>query len=126
VVYRDPAKLDVIPLTAYDTTDGKQHVERRDRLSRRRREPRRGRRVTHPEEPGHAGLRPPITRSLAIGGTLDAVAYAGLGVSGLDTLAPLSFAAFPRAPQPPRPVPVPIEGRQDRVTRLRIAGWTTR
>jgi hypothetical protein len=58
-------------------------------------------RVTHPKQGSGAGYTPAIARSLVIGDELYTLSYAGLQANRLDTLAPLSFAAFPQPPQPP-------------------------
>ena len=53
-------------------------------------------RITHPvTEPGDT-LRPPIARSFVIGERLYTLSYAGLAANLVDTLAPLSFTAFPK------------------------------
>jgi uncharacterized secreted protein with C-terminal beta-propeller domain len=64
-------------------------------------------RVTHPAGPNQP-FGPPIARSLVIDDKLYTLSWAGLGVSTLDTLAPLAFAAFPAPPPPPPGGPVPL------------------
>jgi uncharacterized secreted protein with C-terminal beta-propeller domain len=112
-LYWDPATLAVIPLTVYGTSDGKQAFEGAIGFHVGAASLAEAGRVTHPMQPGQPGqpgYRPPIARSLVIGDKLYTLSYAGLGANRLDTLAPLSFAAFPQAPQQPAPVPLPIEG----------------
>lgn len=63
-------------------------------------------RIVHPADSGETHT-PEIGRSLVIGDALYTLSYAGLATNRLDNLAPLSFAAFPRAPRPASPEPVP-------------------
>ena len=65
-------------------------------------------RITHPDD-ANQGYAPPIARSLVIDGKLYTLSYAGLRASSLDTLAALSFAAFPVASRQPT-ADVPIAG----------------
>ena len=57
------------------------------------------------------GPRPPIGRSVVIGDLLYTLSYAGLAAHRLDTLAPVSFAAFPPPPAPAPPVGLPRPSR---------------
>lgn len=109
-LYWDPAKLAVIPLKVYGTSDGKQAFEGAIGFHVGAASLAEAGRVTHPMQPGQPGYGPPIARSLVIGDELYTLSYVGLGASRLDTLAPLSFAAFPQVPQRPVPAPLPIEG----------------
>ncbi|HEV2785973.1 MAG TPA: beta-propeller domain-containing protein, partial [Solirubrobacteraceae bacterium] len=52
-------------------------------------------RITHPAAKAGDALRPPIGRSLVIGDRLYTLSYAGLAANRVDTLASLSFTAFP-------------------------------
>ena len=52
-------------------------------------------RITHPPKTPGETYRPPIGRSLVIGQTLYTLSYAGLAANHVDTLAALSFTAFP-------------------------------
>jgi uncharacterized secreted protein with C-terminal beta-propeller domain len=69
-------------------------------------------RITHPAQDGST-YTPDIGRSVVIGDALYTLSYAGLAANRLDTLASLSFTAFPRQPRPhqpfgpPEPVPLP-------------------
>ncbi|HWI09373.1 MAG TPA: beta-propeller domain-containing protein [Solirubrobacteraceae bacterium] len=53
-------------------------------------------RITHPPAQADETVRPPIGRSLVIGDVLYTLSYGGLAGNRLDTLAPLSFTAFPQ------------------------------
>ena len=61
-------------------------------------------RIAHPPDPGDT-YTPPIGRSLVIGEALYTLSYAGLAANRLDTLASVSFTAFPRPPRPSNPGP---------------------
>ncbi|HVF77016.1 MAG TPA: beta-propeller domain-containing protein [Solirubrobacteraceae bacterium] len=52
-------------------------------------------RITHPPKGAGETYKPPIGRSLVIGQTLYTLSYAGLAANRVDTLASLSFTAFP-------------------------------
>ncbi len=54
-------------------------------------------RIAHPaERAGETTYRPPIGRSLVIGEQLFTLSYAGLAANRVDSLASLSFTAFPK------------------------------
>ena len=115
-----PANLAVIPLSVYGSTG--HDVRGRGRLPRRRRRasPRPGR-ITHPDDASVGATRRRSRRSLVIDGKLYTLSYAGLRASSLDTLAPLSFAAFPVAPRQPMP-DLPIERAAAASRRRRAPG----
>jgi hypothetical protein len=52
-------------------------------------------RITHPAQSAGETYKPPIGRSLVIGQTLYTLSYAGLAANRVDSLASLSFTAFP-------------------------------
>jgi len=52
-------------------------------------------RITHPPKRAVEAYRPPIGRSLVVGQTLYTLSYAGLAANRVDSLASLSFTAFP-------------------------------
>ena len=62
-------------------------------------------RIAHPAVQRSGEYAPPIARSLVIGDKLYTLSYEGLQANRLDTLAPLAFAAFPKPPRDPAPVP---------------------
>jgi uncharacterized secreted protein with C-terminal beta-propeller domain len=105
-LYWNPTRLAVIPLTVYGTGPGTAfdgaigfRVGTASLAEAGR--------VTHPAPAGQAGYTPEIARSLVIDDKLFTLSYAGLGVSRLDTLAPLSWVAVPAPPPPPGPISVP-------------------
>jgi uncharacterized secreted protein with C-terminal beta-propeller domain len=109
-LYWDPAKLAVIPLTVYGPDDGKQGFEGAVGLRVGASSLAEAGRIAHPAQSGYV---PQIARSLVIDDKLYTLSFAGLGVNRLDTLAPLSFVAFPHPSPPgpgPGPVPVPLGG----------------
>ena len=59
-------------------------------------------RIAHPPDPSDT-YTPEIGRSLVIGDALYTLSYAGLAANRLDTLASLSFTAFPRPPRAGQP-----------------------
>jgi hypothetical protein len=67
-------------------------------------------RIVHPGGAtyGDTTYAPPIGRSLVIGDKLFTLSYAGLAMSRLDTLSPLTFTAFPAPDPAPSPGPVPL------------------
>lgn len=108
-LFWQPTGLAVIPLSVYGTDQGGSfdgaigfHVGTASLAEVGR--------VTHPVQQGSAYPSfAPIARSLVVGDKLYTLSYAGLEQSRLDTLAPLSFAAFPQAATPVSPV-VPVDG----------------
>jgi uncharacterized secreted protein with C-terminal beta-propeller domain len=105
-LYWNPTRLAVIPLTVYGQ-DGKQGFEGAIGFRVGTSSLAEAGRVAHPTQADRPGFAAEIARSLVIDDKLYTLSYAGLGASRLDTLAPLSFAAFPRAPQRPGPEPLP-------------------
>ncbi|MDX6677379.1 MAG: hypothetical protein QOE31_1431, partial [Solirubrobacteraceae bacterium] len=96
-LYWDPTRLAVIPLTVYGQ-DGKQGFD--GAIGFRVGTSTLGEvgRVSHPQLPADPGYSPEIARSLVIDDKLYTLSFEGLGASRLDTLAPLSFTAFPQPP----------------------------
>jgi uncharacterized secreted protein with C-terminal beta-propeller domain len=105
-LYWNPTRLAVIPLTVYGQ-DGKQGFEGAIGFRVGTSSLAEAGRVAHPTQADRPGFAAEIARSLVIDDKLYTLSYAGLGASRLDTLAPLSFAAFPRAPHRPGPEPLP-------------------
>jgi hypothetical protein len=105
-LYWNPTRLAVIPLTVYGQ-DGTPGFEGAIGFRVGTSSLAEAGRVAHPAQADRPGLAPEIARSLVIDDKLYTLSYAGLGASRLDTLAPLSFAAFPRVPQRPGPEPLP-------------------
>jgi uncharacterized secreted protein with C-terminal beta-propeller domain len=105
-LYWNPTRLAVIPLTVYGL-DGKEGFDGAIGFRVGTASLAEAGRVSHPP-PAGSQQTPQIARSLVIDDKLYTVSYAGLGASRLDTLAPLSFAAFPQPPPQPQPGPVPL------------------
>ncbi|HEV7806593.1 MAG TPA: beta-propeller domain-containing protein [Solirubrobacteraceae bacterium] len=106
-LYWDPTRLAVIPVTVYQQ-DGAQGFEGAIGFRVGTSSLAEAGRVAHPAQADRPGYAPEIARSLVIDDKLYTLSYAGLGASRLDTLAPLSFAAFPDRPQrQPGPEPLP-------------------
>ena len=91
-----PARLAVIPLTTYD--EHRETFEGAVGFGIGAASIVEAGRVTHPPQTEESyTYTPPIERSLVVGETLYTLSWAGLGANRLDTLAPLSFTAFPRS-----------------------------
>jgi uncharacterized secreted protein with C-terminal beta-propeller domain len=103
-----PANLAVIPLLDYGNFDAASRFQGAVGFRVGSSSLAEAGRVTHPAA-ANQPFGPPIARSLVIDGKLYTLSWAGLGVSRLDTLAPLAFAAFP-APPRPQPEPIPLPG----------------
>jgi len=91
-----PSNLAVIPLSAYGGAGGRQ-FEGAVGFTVAPASIAEAGRITHPAGAGGADT-PPIGRSLVVGDTLYTLSYAGLAANRLDTLASLSFTAFPQPP----------------------------
>ena len=103
-----PANLAVIPLSDYGTGNLQTSFEGAVGFRVGSASLAEAGRITHPSPAAQPESKPPIARSLVIDDKLYTLSWAGLGVSRLDTLAPLAFAAFPVAPRPqPEPIPLP-------------------
>ncbi|MDX6681978.1 MAG: hypothetical protein QOG94_2017 [Solirubrobacteraceae bacterium] len=105
-LYWDPTRLAVIPLTVYGQ-EGTQGFDGAIGFHVGTSSLAEAGRVAHPAQAERPGDTPEIARSLVIDDKLYTLSYAGLGASRLETLAPLSFAAFPPAPQRTGPEPLP-------------------
>ena len=109
-LYWSPARLAVIPLSQYGGSEG-QSFEGAVGFRIGSASITQAGQVTHPSPAGVTDYKPPIGRSLVIADKLYTLSYAGLGASALDTLAPLSFTAFPQPPprsSEPEPDPVVV------------------
>ena len=93
-LYWDPTRLAVIPLSSYGDRGltfegavgfriGAASIAEAGR-------------ITHPATQGDNAYTPPIGRSLVVGDKLYTLSYAGLAANRLDSLASLSFTAFPK------------------------------
>jgi uncharacterized secreted protein with C-terminal beta-propeller domain len=108
-LYWNPARLAVIPLSQYGSAGQSFEGAVGFRIGSASIAP--AGQITHPAPDGVTDYKPPIGRSLVIGDKLYTLSYAGLGASALDTLAPLSFTAFPQPPprsSEPEPAPVVV------------------
>jgi uncharacterized secreted protein with C-terminal beta-propeller domain len=95
-LFWQPSNLAVIPLSAYGGAAGTQ-FEGAVGFTVGAAGIAEAGRITHPAGTGGAAA-PPIGRSLVVGDTLYTLSYAGLAANRLDTLASLSFTAFPQRP----------------------------
>ncbi|HEX4364386.1 MAG TPA: beta-propeller domain-containing protein [Solirubrobacteraceae bacterium] len=109
-LYWNPARLAVIPLSQYGS--GGQSFEGAVGFRIGSASIAAAGQITHPAPGGVTDYKPPIGRSLVIGDKLYTLSYVGLAANALDTLAPLSFTAFPQPPassEPPVGIAVPSQ-----------------
>jgi uncharacterized secreted protein with C-terminal beta-propeller domain len=91
-----PSNLAVIPLSAYGSQPGSQ-FEGAVGFTVGTASIAEAGRIVHPAGAGST-YTPPIGRSLVVGDTLYTLSYGGLGANRVDSLASLSFTAFPQPP----------------------------
>jgi uncharacterized secreted protein with C-terminal beta-propeller domain len=104
-LYWDPSNLAVIPLQTYGQTGQTFSGAVCFRIAGSSIDE--AGRITHPGQgSGQNAYAPPIGRSVVIGDKLYTLSYNGLAANRLDTLASLSFTAFPQ----PEVVAVPPDG----------------